>query len=63
MRSTQIPLFTPETEWVMPEELKDLSDDSMSLVTTVYEILDVINLLDPSMMENTKVEGTFNTSS
>ena len=25
MRSTQIPLFTPETEWVMPEELKDLT--------------------------------------
>jgi DNA polymerase I-like protein with 3'-5' exonuclease and polymerase domains len=24
MRSTQIPLFTPQTEWVMPEELKDL---------------------------------------
>ena len=24
MRSTQIPLFTPETEWVMPQELKDL---------------------------------------
>ena len=24
MRSTQIPLFTPETEWVMPDELKDL---------------------------------------
>ena len=24
MRSTQIPLFTPEKEWVMPEELKDL---------------------------------------
>ena len=24
MRSTQIPLFSPETEWVMPEELKDL---------------------------------------
>ena len=24
MRSTQIPLFTPETEWVMPEELKNL---------------------------------------
>ena len=22
MRSTQIPLFTPETEWVMPEELE-----------------------------------------
>ena len=25
MRSTQIPLFAPETEWVQPEELKDLS--------------------------------------
>ena len=24
MRSTQIPFFSPETEWVMPEELKDL---------------------------------------
>ena len=24
MRSTQIPLFTPETEWVMPDELKNL---------------------------------------
>ena len=24
MRNTQIPLFTTETEWVMPEELKDL---------------------------------------
>jgi len=24
VRSTQIPLFTPETEWVMPEELKNL---------------------------------------
>ena len=25
MRSTQIPLFAPETEWVAPHELKDLS--------------------------------------
>ena len=25
MRSTQMPLFAPETEWVAPEELKDLS--------------------------------------
>ena len=25
MRSIQTPLFTPETEWVMPEELKDLT--------------------------------------
>ena len=24
MRRTQMPLFTPETEWVMPDELKDL---------------------------------------
>ena len=24
MRNTQMPLFTPDTEWVMPEELKDL---------------------------------------
>ena len=24
MRSTQVPLFSPDTEWVMPEELKDL---------------------------------------
>ena len=24
MRNTQMPLFTPETEWVMPDELKDL---------------------------------------
>ena len=24
MRNTQIPLFTPETEWVMPDSLKDL---------------------------------------
>ena len=50
-------------EETLESSLKDLSDDSMSLVTSVYEILDVINLLDPSMMENTKVEGTFNTSS
>ena len=25
MRRTQIPLFAPETEWVAPHELKDLS--------------------------------------
>ena len=24
MRHTQIPLFAPDTEWLMPEELKDL---------------------------------------
>ena len=43
--------------------LKDLSDDSMSLLTTVYEILDVINLLEPEMVEDTRKVGTFNTSS
>ena len=43
--------------------LKDLSDDSMALNTTVYEILDVINLLEPDMIEDNKKEGTFNTSS
>ncbi len=26
MRNTQIPLFTPETEWVMPDGLKDLKE-------------------------------------
>jgi len=43
--------------------LKDLSDDSMSLLTTVYEILDVINLLEPDMVEDTSKVGTFNTAS
>ncbi len=43
--------------------LKDLSDDSMSLITTVYEVLDVINMLEPQMIEDNKREGTFNTSS
>ena len=43
--------------------LKDLSDDSMSLLTTVYEILDVINLLEPDMVEDTARVGTFNTAS
>ena len=43
--------------------LKDLSDDSMSLLTSVYEILDVINLLEPEMIEDTRKVGTFNSSS
>ncbi len=43
--------------------MKDLSDDSMSLLTTVYELLDVLNMLEPSMVEDTKKVGTFNTSS
>ncbi len=43
--------------------LKDLSDDSMSLITTVYDVLDVINMLEPEMVEDNSREGTFNTSS
>ena len=50
-------------EEALESALKDLSDDSMSLLTNVYEILDVINLLEPSMVEDTKKEGTFNTTS
>ena len=43
--------------------LKDLSDDSMALITTVYEVLDVINMLEPEMVEDNRKVGTFNTSS
>ena len=50
-------------EETLESALKDLSDDSMSLLTSVYEILDVINMLDPSMIEDNTKEGTFNTSS
>ena len=42
--------------------LKDLSEDSMSLMTSVYELLDVVNMLEPSMIEDTRRVGTFNTS-
>jgi len=42
--------------------MKDLSDDSMTLVTSVYELLDVINMLEPSMVEDTSPVGTFNTT-
>ncbi len=50
-------------EEALESSLKDLSDDSMSLLTTVYEILDVINLLEPDMVEDTTKQGTFNTPS
>jgi outer membrane protein TolC len=43
--------------------MKDLSDDSMTLVTSVYELLDVVNMLEPSMVEDTTPVGTFNTTS
>ncbi len=42
--------------------LKDLSEDSMSLMTSVYELLDVVNMLEPSMIEDTRKAGSFNTS-
>ena len=42
--------------------MNDLSDDSMSLVTSVYELLDVINMLEPDMIEDTRKVGSFNTS-
>ena len=50
-------------EEALESALKDLSDDSMSLITTVYEVLDVINMLEPEMIEESKREGTFNTPS
>ena len=50
-------------EETLESALKDLSDDSMSLLTSVYEILDVINMLDPSMIEDNSKEGTFNSPS
>ena len=42
--------------------MKDLSDDSMTLVTSVYALLDVINMLEPEMIEDTSEGGTFNTT-
>jgi len=49
-------------EETLESSLKDLSDDSMSLMTSVYELLDVVNMLEPSMIEDTRKAGTFNTS-
>ena len=49
-------------EETLESALKDLSDDSMSLVTTVYDLLDVVNMLEPSMIEDTRKAGSFNTS-
>ena len=49
-------------EEALESAMKDLSDDSMSLVTSVYELLDVVNLLEPNMVEDTRAIGTFNTS-
>ena len=49
-------------EETLEGSMKDLSDDSMSLVTSVYDLLDVLNMLEPGMIEDTKKEGTFNTT-
>ena len=49
-------------EEALESALKDLSDDSMSLITTVYDVLDVINMLEPEMIEDTSKIGTFNSS-
>jgi len=49
-------------EETLESSMKDLSDDSMTLVTSVYELLNVINMLEPSMIEDTTPIGTFNTS-
>ena len=43
MRTIQQPLFTPETEWVMPEELKDLKG--------VKEIAVDLETNDPNLKE------------
>jgi DNA polymerase-1 len=42
MRNTQMPLFAPETEWVAPEELKDLSG--------VKEVAIDLETYDPHLM-------------
>ena len=43
MRHTQIPLFSPDTEWVMPDELKDLRGHK--------EIAIDLDTNDPHLME------------
>ena len=48
-------------EETLAASMNDLSDDSMTLLTSVYEVLDVIGMLEPDMVEDTKTEGTFNT--
>ena len=54
MRSTQIPLFTPETEWVMPDELKDLRG--------AKEIAIDLETNDPHLKELRKKKPSFEES-
>ena len=49
-------------EETLESAMKDLSDDSMALITSVYALLDVVNMLEPSMIENSSKAGTFNTT-
>ena len=55
MRSIQTPLFTPETEWVMPDELKDLRGAkyiAIDLETNDPELkeLDLVMLLEKATL-------------
>ena len=43
--------------------MDDVSADRMSLLTSVYDLLDVIGAFTPDMVEDDKKEGPFNTSS
>ena len=49
-------------EETLESAMKDLSDDSMALITSVYALLDVVNMLEPSMIESSSKAGTFNTT-
>ena len=43
--------------------MDDVSADRMSLLTSVYDLLDVIGAFTPDMVEEDKKEGTFNVAS
>ena len=43
--------------------MDDVSADRMSLLTSVYDLLDVIGAFTPDMVEEDKKDGSFNTSS
>ena len=49
-------------EETLESAMKDLSDDSMALITSVYALLDVVNMLEPNMIESSSKAGTFNTT-
>ena len=47
MRTIQQPLFTPETEWVMPEELKDLKGSHSEIDIKADLVLLAMGFLHP----------------